>query len=64
MSAGQYGSVSMPANFTPTVGYRNLFITRNGKKFIVELTTGGNMLLAAMDSLATSDLFDFAFVYM
>ena len=64
MSAGQYGSVSMPANFTPTVGYRNLFITRNGKKFIVELTTGGNMLLAAIDSLATSDLFDFAFVYM
>lgn len=64
MSAGQYGRVSMPANFTPTVGYRNLFITRNGKKFIVELTTGGNMLLAAMDSLATSDLFDFAFVYM
>lgn len=64
MSAGQYGSVSMPANFTPTVGYRNLFITRNGKKFIVELTTGGNMLLAAIDPLATSDLFDFAFVYM
>ena len=64
MSAGQYGSVSMPANFAPTVGYRNLFITRNGKKFIVELTTGGTMLLAAIDALTTSDLLDIAFVYM
>lgn len=64
MSAGQYGSVSMPANFAPTVGYRNLFMTRNGKKFILELTTSGTMLLAAIDALTTSDLFDFAFVYM
>lgn len=54
----------IPNEYKPTRDFRSTFITKQGKKCIIAVTTASNLWVSAIDSIANTDHFDIAFVYM
>lgn len=54
----------IPNEYKPTRDFRSTFITKQGKKCIIAVTTASNLWVSAIDSIANTDHFDIAFVYI
>ena len=54
----------IPNEYKPTRDFRSTFITKQGKKCIIAVTTASNLWVSAIDSIANTDHFDIAFVYV
>lgn len=54
----------IPNKYKPTRDFRSTFITKQGKKCIIAVTTASNLWVSAIDSIANTDHFDIAFVYV
>ena len=55
---------AIPDDYVPKAPYLNTFVTRTGKKYILEVQTTGNFKLTAIDAITTSDYITCGFVYM